>query len=125
MHKHISKKKESSFYGSTLQFQRLLCLVTQSCLTLCDPMDCSLPGSSVHGDSPGKNTGVGCELGCLWRSGLGRKLFSRGQFYLSSDSMVGKPPRIPEFPPDPFLHYEEIPNYVQRTFYKRQTFLAV
>ena len=31
----------------------------QSCLTLCDPMDCSLPGSSVHRDSPGKNTGVG------------------------------------------------------------------
>ena len=24
-------------------------LVVQSCLTLCDPMDCSLPGSSVHG----------------------------------------------------------------------------
>ena len=24
-------------------------LVTQSCLTLCDPMDCSLPGSCVHG----------------------------------------------------------------------------
>ena len=23
--------------------------VTQSCLTLCDPMDCSPPGSSVHG----------------------------------------------------------------------------
>ena len=23
--------------------------VTQSCLTLCDPMECSLPGSSVHG----------------------------------------------------------------------------
>ena len=21
----------------------------QSCLTLCDPMDCSLPGSCVHG----------------------------------------------------------------------------
>ena len=32
----------------------------QSCSTLCDPMDCSPPGSSVHGDSPGKNTGVGC-----------------------------------------------------------------
>ena len=38
----------------------VLCLVAQSCLTLCDPMDCSPPGSSVHGDSPGKNTGVGC-----------------------------------------------------------------
>ena len=35
-------------------------LVTQSSLTLCDPMDCSLPRSSVHGDSPGKNPGVGC-----------------------------------------------------------------
>ena len=38
----------------------VLCLVAQSYLTLCDPMDCSLPGSSVHGDSPGKNTGTGC-----------------------------------------------------------------
>ena len=28
--------------------------------TLCNPMDCSLPGSSVNGDSPGKNTEVGC-----------------------------------------------------------------
>ena len=37
-----------------------LCLVIQSCLTLCDPMDCSPPGSSVYGDSPGKNEGVGC-----------------------------------------------------------------
>ena len=27
----------------------VLCLVIQLCLTLCDPMNCSLPGSSVHG----------------------------------------------------------------------------
>ena len=27
----------------------VLRLVTQSCLTLCNPMDYSLPGSSVHG----------------------------------------------------------------------------
>ena len=26
----------------------------QSCLTLCDPMDCSLPGFSVHGNSPAR-----------------------------------------------------------------------
>ena len=38
----------------------VLCLVAQSCLTLCDPMDCSPTGSSVLGDSPGKNTRVGC-----------------------------------------------------------------
>ena len=36
-----------------------LYLVAQSFWTLCDPMDCSPPGSSVHGDSPGRNTGVG------------------------------------------------------------------
>ena len=29
----------------------LLLLITQSCPTLCDPMDYSLPGSSVHGIS--------------------------------------------------------------------------
>ena len=29
-------------------------LVAQSCLTLCDPMDCSAPGSSVHGILQGR-----------------------------------------------------------------------
>ena len=36
----------------------VLCLVAQSCLTLCNPMDCSPPGASVHGDSSRKDTGV-------------------------------------------------------------------
>ena len=35
-----------------------VCSVTKSCPTLCDPMDCSLPGSSGK-DIPAKNTGVG------------------------------------------------------------------
>ena len=51
----------------------VLCLVTQSCPTLCDPMACSPPGSSVHGDSPGKNTGGGCHAllqGNLPNSGI-------------------------------------------------------
>ena len=38
----------------------VLCLVSQSCPILCDPMNCSPPGSSVHGDSAVKNTAVGC-----------------------------------------------------------------
>jgi len=38
----------------------VLGLVAQSCPTLCDPMDYSLPGSSVHGDSPSKNARVNC-----------------------------------------------------------------
>ena len=34
--------------------------VAQLCPTLCNPVDCTPPGSSVYGDSPGNNTGVGC-----------------------------------------------------------------
>ena len=34
----------------------------QSCPTLCDSMDCSPPGSSVHGISQARNTGVGCHF---------------------------------------------------------------
>ena len=43
-----------------------LCLIAQLCPTLCNPMDCSPSGSSVHGDSSGKNTGTGCH--CLLHS---------------------------------------------------------
>ena len=42
-------------YGYKAQIERTL-----SCPTLCNPMDCNPPRSSVHGESPGKNTGVGC-----------------------------------------------------------------
>ena len=38
----------------------VLCLVAQSCPTLCSPMDWGFPGSSVHGDSLAKYTGAGC-----------------------------------------------------------------
>ena len=31
-----------------------VCVTTQSCPSLCDPRDCSLPGSSVHGTVQGK-----------------------------------------------------------------------
>ena len=47
--------------GVRLQCHACLCAKSlQSCLTLLGPMDCSPPSSSVHGDSSGKNTGVGC-----------------------------------------------------------------
>ena len=38
----------------------LWAVLSCSVVSLCDPMDYSPSGSSVHGDSPGKNTGVGC-----------------------------------------------------------------
>ena len=34
----------------------------QLCPTLCDSIDCSPPGSSAHGNLPGKSTGVGCHF---------------------------------------------------------------
>ena len=39
-----------------------MCLVTQSCLTLCGPMDCSPPRLLCPWNFPGKNTGVGCHF---------------------------------------------------------------
>ena len=38
----------------------MLCAVLTFLAVSCDPMHCSPPISSVHGDSPGKNTGAGC-----------------------------------------------------------------
>ena len=40
----------AQFLGTpVISTEKVKMLVTQSCLTLYDPMDCSLPGSSVHG----------------------------------------------------------------------------
>ena len=59
---HAPKKQCWYIFLSKLlgKERAMLCLVTQLCPTLCNPMDCSPPGSSVHRDSSGKNTGVGC-----------------------------------------------------------------
>ena len=48
---YISKENKIIIqkYTGTLMFMNIACLVTQSCLTLCDPLECSLPVSSVHG----------------------------------------------------------------------------
>ena len=48
--------------------------LTQACMlrTLCDPMDCSPPGSSVHGNSTGKNTRVSCKVMSLLFNTLSR-----------------------------------------------------
>ena len=58
------------FFGTTLVILEQLflwgyvhaCSVIQSCLSPCDPMDCSLPGFSVHGIFSGKNTREGCHF---------------------------------------------------------------
>ena len=55
MYTHVSYGKTTKLDGSCYLFLRLTknfikhcyCSVTQSCLTLCDPMDCSMPGLPV------------------------------------------------------------------------------
>ena len=59
-HSSLDSDVQESLRTSTLNHQCMHAKSLQSCLTLCDPMDCSPPGSSGHGDCPGKNTGVGC-----------------------------------------------------------------
>ena len=43
------KQAKNDFDPSSLSFSELSCLVAQLCPAFCDPTDCSLPGSSVHG----------------------------------------------------------------------------
>ena len=50
----------SAFFIVQPSHPYMCCVLTLSCLTLCYPMNCSPPGSSVHGNSPGKNIGLGC-----------------------------------------------------------------
>ena len=67
--------------------------VAQSCLTLCDPMDCSLPGSTLHGI---------LQAGILEWVAIS---FSRGSSRprgdcrptLQADALTSKPPGKPNF----------------------------
>jgi len=71
-----------------------VCFVNQSHPALCHPMDCSPPSSSVHGDSPGRNTGVGCHALFLQEifptQGLNPGLLHGSQILLPSER-AGKP----------------------------------
>ena len=78
--------------------------VAQSCLTCCNPMDCSLPGSSVHGDSPGKNTAVG--LTCPPPEDLPNPGSEPRSPALQADSLLSEPPGKP-------YQYDKIVNSFQ------------
>ena len=45
----MAKKYKISIMLKTFKTVAVVMLVAQSCLTLCNPMDYSLPGSSLHG----------------------------------------------------------------------------
>ena len=62
----VTENTISKYVQTTQENVAVLCLVAQSCPTLCDPMDCGPSGSSTPRDSPSKNTGVGCRALLQW-----------------------------------------------------------
>ena len=67
--------------------------VAQSCLTLCDPMNYSLPDSSVHGILQAKNNGVGSHF--LLQQIFPTQDWNPGSPTLQVHSLVSKPPGKP------------------------------
>ena len=77
-----------------------VCLLAQLCPILYNPMviapciaGCSWPGSSVHGDSSGKNTGVGCHA--LLPEDLPNPGIEPRSPTLQADSLPSEPPGKP------------------------------
>ena len=60
----------------------------------CNPMESSPPGSFVHGDSPGKNTGVGCHA--LRQGDLRKPGIECRSPTLQVDSLLSEPPGKPQ-----------------------------
>ena len=66
-----------------------MCLVTQACLTLCNPMNCSLPGSSVLGISQARIL--------EWVA----ISFSRGSVWIEPMSLVSPALHVDSLPAEP------------------------
>ena len=94
----------------------VLGLVAQSCPTLCNPVDCSPPGSSIHGDSLDKDTGVGCHaplLGNLPNPGIKPRSPA-----LQTDSLPSEPPDAGKCRLIKFIYLNLSPKYthIQNTY---------
>ena len=59
-HSSLDSNVQERLRISTLNHECMHAKSLQSCLTLCDPVDCSPPGSSGHGDSPDEYPGMNC-----------------------------------------------------------------
>ena len=90
-----------------LQIWCAVYLVTQLCLTLRDPKDCSLPRSSVLGDSPGKNYWRG--LPCPSPGDLPHAGIEPWSPTLQADS-------LPSEPPGKATNMMTLPKYFRRDF---------
>ena len=90
MSQHLLKEKLHNRSRGTTQSNYLLpqrkVLATQSCLTLCDPMDSNLPGSSVHGILQARTL----EWGSSWPRDWTQVSCIAGRFFTNWDSREWK-----------------------------------
>ena len=89
VHHDISK------YDQLYSHKVAVCVYAQSCWTFCNSMDCSLPDFFLHGDSPGKNTGVGCHFLLQGIPNPGIKPMSLVSLVLAEAFFTAVPPRKP------------------------------
>ena len=89
----MDEKEFGVLYKMVLNVNGYACLAAQSCPTLCETKDGSLPGSSVHADSPGKNTRVGCH--CPPPGDLPNPGIELGSPALQADSLPAELPGKP------------------------------
>ena len=81
-------------YNKVIQLNKRVCLVSQLCPTLCDPME---PFRLLcPWNSPGKNTGVGSNLPAIFSSNLPDPGIEPGSPALRVDSLLSEPPRKPQ-----------------------------
>ena len=66
-------------------------LVAQSCLTLCDPVDCSPPGSSVHGILPAR---ILEWVAIPFSRGFSNSGIEPESSLLQAESLPAEPPRV-------------------------------
>ena len=97
--KLLQEKIDNLYHFSPIQFSS----VAQLCPTLCDPMDCSPPGSSVCGNSQARVLEWGCNFPIS---------FSRGSIFLTRDQTCisclvggfsGKPKSLAKGDPEVFF----------------------
>ena len=73
----------------------VLCIVGQLCLTLCDPLECSPPGSSVHGYSPMRSQEYWSGLPCPPPGDLPNPGIKFRSPSLQEESLPSEPPGKP------------------------------
>ena len=100
-------------------------LAVQSCLTLCDPMNCSLTVASAQGDSPIKHPGVGCHA--LLQGIFPSQRSNPGPPALQVDSLLNEPTGLYTSSNKNHYHSVTMPDFFQNVLsdFLTETILAL